>query len=58
MGRHYRDFLLGSERSSFRFLAVNYGQMNAPWSLPTLMNWPKAKEVLYSGREVFAEEAY
>ena len=52
------DFLLGSERSSFRFLAVNYGQMNATWSLPTLISWPKAKELLYSGREVFAEEAY
>ena len=52
------DFLLGCERSSFRFLAVNYGQMNATWSLPTMLSWPKTKELLYSGREVFAEEAY
>ena len=52
------DFLLGCERSSFRFLAVNYGQMIATWSLPTLLSWPKTKELLYSGREVFAEEAY
>ena len=52
------DFLIGCERSSFRFLAVNYGQMNATWSLPTMVGWPKAKELLYSGREVFAEEAY
>lgn len=52
------DFLLGCEKSSFRFLAVNYGQMNATWSLPTLVGWPRAKELLYSGREVFAEEAY
>ena len=52
------DFLLGCERTSFRFLAVNYGQMNATWSLPTLVGWPRAKELLYSGREVFAEEAY
>ena len=52
------DFLLGCERTSFRFLAVNYGQMNATWSLPTMVGWPKAKELLYSGREVFAEEAY
>ena len=51
------DFLLGCEKSSFRFLAVNYGQMNATWSLPTMVGWPKAKELLYSGREVFAEEA-
>ena len=51
------DFLVGCEKSSFRFLAVNYGQMNATWSLPTMVGWPKAKELLYSGREVFAEEA-
>ena len=52
------DFLLGCERTSFRFLGVNYGQMNATWSLPTLVGWPRTKELLYSGREVFAEEAY
>ena len=52
------DFLVGCEKSSFRFLAVNYGQLNATWSLPTMVGWPKAKELLYSGREVFADEAY
>ena len=52
------DFLMGSEKSSFRFLAVNYGQLNATWSLPTMVGWPKDKELLYSGREVFADEAY
>ena len=52
------DFLIGCDKSSFRFLAVNYGQMNATWSLPNLIGWPKAKELLYSGREIFAEEAY
>ena len=52
------DLLVGCERTSFRFLAVNYGQMNATWSLPTMVGWPMAKELLYSGREVFAEEAY
>jgi 2-(1,2-epoxy-1,2-dihydrophenyl)acetyl-CoA isomerase len=52
------DLLVGCERSSFRFLAVNYGQMNATWSLPMMVGWPRAKELLYSGREVFAEEAY
>ena len=52
------DFLIGCEKSSFRFLAVNYGQLNATWSLPTLVGWGKAKELLYSGREVFADEAY
>ncbi len=52
------DFLLGCERTSFLFLAVNYGQMNATWSLPRLVGINRAKELLYSGREVFAEEAY
>ena len=52
------DFLVGCEKSSFRFLAVNYGQLNATWSLPTMLSWPRTKELLYSGREVFAEEAY
>ena len=52
------DFLIGCDKTSFRFLAVNYGQMNATWSLPNLIGWPRAKELLYSGREVFAEEAY
>ncbi|MBM3942458.1 MAG: enoyl-CoA hydratase/isomerase family protein [SAR202 cluster bacterium] len=52
------DMLVGCDRSSFRFLAVNYGQMNATWSLPMMVGWPRAKELLYSGREVFAEEAY
>ena len=52
------DFLIGCEMSSFRFLAVNYGQLNATWSLPTMVGWPRGKELLYSGREVFADEAY
>ena len=52
------DLLIGCEKTSFRFLAVNYGQMNATWSLPNLIGWPRAKELLYSGREVFADEAY
>ena len=52
------DFLVGCESSSFRFLAVNYGQMNATWSLPRLVGINRAKELLFSGREVFADEAY
>ncbi|HEU0022678.1 MAG TPA: enoyl-CoA hydratase/isomerase family protein [Dehalococcoidia bacterium] len=52
------DFLIGCQRTSFRFLAVNYGQMNATWSLPRLVGINRAKELLYSGREVFADEAY
>ena len=51
------DFLVGCEKSSFRFLAVYYGQMNATSTLPMLVGINKAKELLYSGREVFADEA-
>ena len=52
------DLLVGCERTSFRFLAVNYGQLNATWSLPLFVGLPRAKELLFSGREIFAEEAY
>ena len=40
------DFLVGCEKTSFRFLAVNYGQMNATWSLPRLVGINRAKELL------------
>lgn len=51
------DIRLGCERSSFRFLAASYGRVNSSWSLPTIIGLPKAKELLYTGREVKAEEA-
>ena len=52
------DFLVGCERSQFRFLAVAYGQMNSTWTLPVIVGWPRAKELLYTGRVVEADEAY
>ena len=51
------DIRIGCERSAFRFLAASYGRVNSSWSLPTLIGLPKAKELLYTGREVKAEEA-
>ncbi len=51
------DIRLGCERTSFRFLAASYGRVNSSWSLPTIIGLPKAKELLYTGREVHAEEA-
>lgn len=51
------DIRIGCERSSFRFLAASYGRVNSSWSLPTLIGLPKAKELLFTGREVKAEEA-
>jgi enoyl-CoA hydratase len=52
------DIRVGCERSSFRFLAASYGRVNATWSLPMQVGWPKAKELLFSARVVEAEEAY
>ena len=51
------DFLIGCEKSTFKFLAVSYGQINATWTLPLIIGLPKAKEILYTGRTVTANEA-
>jgi enoyl-CoA hydratase/carnithine racemase len=51
------DLRLGCERTQFRFLAASYGRVNSTWSLPLLVGLPKAKELLYTGRVVGAEEA-
>ena len=51
------DLRLGCERTAFRFLAASYGRVNSTWSLPVLVGLPKAKELLYTGRVVHAEEA-
>ena len=52
------DFRLGCENTSFRFLAAAYGRINCTWTLPNQVGWPMAKELLFSGRVVEAEEAY
>jgi enoyl-CoA hydratase/carnithine racemase len=51
------DFRIGCEKSQFRFLAASYGRVNSTWSLGMAVGWPKAKELLYTGRAVAAEEA-
>lgn len=51
------DIRLGCERTSFRFLAAAYGRVNSTWSLPMIVGWPVAKELLFTGRLVEAEEA-
>lgn len=51
------DIRIGCERSSFRFLAASYGRINSTWSLPLVVGWAKAKELLYTARIVHAEEA-
>ena len=51
------DIRIGCERTSFRFLGVVYGRVNATWTLPLIVGWPIAKELLFTGRVVEAEEA-
>lgn len=51
------DLRIGCEKTEFRFLAASYGRVNSTWSLPLLVGLPKAKELLYTGRVVRAEEA-
>ena len=52
------DIRIGCERSSFRFLAAAYGRINSTWTLPNQVGWPIAKELLFTGRVVDAEEAH
>ena len=52
------DMRVGCEHASFRFLAVAYGRINTTWTLPNQVGWPIAKELLFSGRIVEAEEAH
>lgn len=51
------DLRIGCEKTQFRFLAASYGRVNSTWSLPALVGMPKAKELLYTGRAVTADEA-
>jgi enoyl-CoA hydratase/carnithine racemase len=51
------DLRIGCEKSQFRFLAASYGRVNSTWSLPLIVGLPKAKELLYTGRVVAADEA-
>ena len=52
------DLRVGCEHTSFRFLAAAYGRLNATWTLPQQIGWPLAKEFLFTGRVVEAEEAH
>ena len=52
------DMRVGCEHASFRFLAAAYGRINSTWTLPNQVGWPLAKELLFSGRVVEADEAH
>jgi len=51
------DIRLGCERTTFRFLGAVYGRVNSTWTLPLIVGWPMARELLFTGRVVEAEEA-
>jgi enoyl-CoA hydratase len=51
------DIRVGCENTEIQFLAAKYGRANSTWSLPLVVGMPKAKELLYTGRPVRAEEA-
>ena len=51
------DIRIGTDNTSFKFLAATYGRLNSSWTLPSQIGWPKAKELLFTGRQVMAEEA-
>jgi 2-(1,2-epoxy-1,2-dihydrophenyl)acetyl-CoA isomerase len=51
------DIRLGCERTRFRFLAASYGRINSTWTLSAMIGMPMAKELLYTGRVVEAQEA-
>jgi enoyl-CoA hydratase/carnithine racemase len=51
------DIRIGCELTEFRFLAARYGRVNSTWSLPLVVGMAKAKELLYTGRTVEADEA-
>jgi enoyl-CoA hydratase/carnithine racemase len=51
------DIRLGCERTRFRFLAATYGRINSTWTLSAIIDMPMAKELLYTGRVVEAQEA-
>ena len=51
------DIRIGCENTKFRFLMVTRGRAGATWTLPLIVGWPLAKELLLTGREVGADEA-
>ena len=51
------DIRIGCENTRFRFLMVTRGRAGATWTLPLIVGWPIAKDLLLTGREVGAPEA-
>ena len=52
------DIRIGCDRSSFRFLGVKAGLVGGTWTLPMIVGLPIAKELLFTGKVINAEESY
>jgi enoyl-CoA hydratase/carnithine racemase len=52
------DIRVGCEKTSFCFLSAAFGRVNSTWSLPVIVGWPMAKELMFTGRIVEADEAF
>lgn len=51
------DFILGSDRASFRYPEARWGTVGATQRLPRIVGRRLAKELMFTGRAVGAEEA-
>ena len=51
------DIRIGCPATRFKVTASSYGAANATWTLPRIVGLAKAKEILFTGRVVEAEEA-
>lgn len=52
------DIIFGSEQSSYRYVEVVVGSVGATQRITRLVGRQRAKELLFTGREIEAKEAY
>ncbi len=52
------DMRVGCENTSFCFVGAKRGRIMCTGTLPLIVGWPKAKEILLSAKVVKADEAY
>ena len=52
------DIRIGCHRTAFKFPGAVYGRVNSTWLLPPLVGVSSAKDLLFTGRVVEADEAH